>query len=85
VRLLSFVLMCNSEPPNLHAGKIRADFREAWRSRMRVCPNTECVAFGRIVFSVATRCPLCRWDLKSALPASEAAPPKTDRHPPSAR
>jgi len=53
---------------------------------MRVCPNSECVAFGRIVFSVATRCPLCRWDLKNALPASEtAATPKPDRHPPSAR
>lgn len=38
---------------------------------MRACPNTHCAAFGRIVYSVATRCPLCRWDLKSALPASE--------------
>jgi len=53
---------------------------------MRVCPNSECVAFGRIVFSVATRCPLCRWDLKTALPASETAPPpKPDRHHPSER
>jgi hypothetical protein len=53
---------------------------------MRVCPNTECKASGRIVYSVATRCPLCRWDLKNALPASETAPtPKQDRHPPSAR
>jgi hypothetical protein len=51
---------------------------------MRVCPNSGCVAFGRIVFSVATRCTLCRWDLKIALPASETAPtPKQDRHPPS--
>jgi len=47
---------------------------------MRVCSNTNCVACGRIVFSVATRCPLCRWDLKIALPASEVAPrPKADR------
>jgi len=53
---------------------------------MRVCPNTGCVAFGRIVFSVATRCPLCRWDLKAALPASEtAAQPKPDRGLPQAR
>ena len=40
---------------------------------MRACPNSQCVAFGRIVYSVATRCPLCRWDLKNALPASETA------------
>lgn len=53
---------------------------------MRVCPNTGCVAFGRIVFSVATRCPLCRWDLKAALPASETGPqPKPDQHLPSPR
>jgi len=31
---------------------------------MRVCTNTRCNTFGRIVYSVATRCPLCRWDLK---------------------
>jgi len=52
---------------------------------MRVCANTECVAFGRIVYSVATRCPLCRWDLKNALLASEtAAPPKPEVRRPSA-
>jgi hypothetical protein len=50
---------------------------------MRVCPNTECVTFGRIVYSVATRCPLCKWDLKNVLPASEAASaPKSDQHVP---
>jgi len=38
---------------------------------MRACPNPQCVAFGRIVYSLATRCSLCRWDLKSPLPASE--------------
>lgn len=43
---------------------------------MRSCPNTGCVAFGRIVYSVATRCPLCRWDLKAPLPQSETAPLK---------
>jgi len=53
---------------------------------MRTCPNADCKAFGHIVYSVVTRCPLCRWDLKSALPASETAPPhKPDRHPPAAR
>jgi hypothetical protein len=53
---------------------------------MRACPNSECKAFGHIVYSVATRCPLCRWDLKNALPASETAPPpKPDRRVASAR
>ena len=40
---------------------------------MRTCPNSKCVAFGRIVYSVATRCPLCRWDLKNEVPAGEVA------------
>lgn len=38
---------------------------------MRTCMNAKCVAFGHIVFSVATRCPLCRWDIRRILPASE--------------
>ncbi len=40
---------------------------------MRTCTNAQCVAFGHIVFSVATRCPLCRWDLRRMLPASEVS------------
>jgi hypothetical protein len=40
---------------------------------MRACINSKCVAFGRIVYSLATRCPLCKWDLKITLPASESA------------
>lgn len=53
---------------------------------MRACPNTECKAFGHIVYSVATRCPLCRWDLKNALPASQTTvSSKTDRHVSAAR
>ena len=48
---------------------------------MRSCPNTGCVAFGRIVYSVATRCPLCKWDLKSTLPVSETAQPKPGDRP----
>lgn len=53
---------------------------------MRSCVNTKCVARGRIVYSVATRCPLCKWDLKNILPASEAmAAPPTDRQPPVSR
>jgi len=38
---------------------------------MRTCINVKCVAFGHIVYSVATRCPLCRWDLRSTVPGSE--------------
>lgn len=38
---------------------------------MRACSNSKCVAFGRVVYSVATRCPLCRWDLQFIRPASE--------------
>lgn len=38
---------------------------------MRACANTKCVAYGRIVYSLATRCPLCKWDLKGILPVSE--------------
>jgi hypothetical protein len=53
---------------------------------MRACPNPECVAFGRIVYALATRCPLCRWDLKNPLPASETATQrKSERQATSAR
>ena len=40
---------------------------------MRICVNTKCAACGRIVYSVATRCPLCKCDLKPTLPASEVS------------
>lgn len=53
---------------------------------MRTCTNPKCVAMGHIVYSVATRCPLCRWDLKSTLPVSEmASSPKAERRQPAAR
>lgn len=53
---------------------------------MRACANTKCVGFGRIVYSLATRCPLCKWDLKGLLPASEVGPaPKLESHDQSAR
>jgi len=42
---------------------------------MRACPNTQCVLFGRIVYALATRCPLCKWDLKNPLPSTETAIP----------
>lgn len=53
---------------------------------MRVCANSNCVAFGRIVYSVATRCPLCRCDLQFIRPSSEVhASAKAERHPPAHR
>jgi len=47
---------------------------------MRACPNPKCVTFGRIVYSVATRCPICRWDLKSTLPANETVASSKPEH-----
>jgi hypothetical protein len=54
---------------------------------MRICPNTACVAFGRIVYSVATRCPICKWDLKPHIivEASSGAFQKPDKHTPAPR
>jgi len=43
-------------------------------AHMKICPNPKCSVFGRIVYAVATRCPLCKWDLKPTLPTSEVAP-----------
>lgn len=42
---------------------------------MKICPNAKCSVFGRIVYTLATRCPVCRWDLKLMLPTSEEAKP----------
>jgi len=53
---------------------------------MRACQNPKCPAFARIVYSLATRCQLCKWDLKGILPASEvAASAKPDRRPSATR
>ncbi len=53
---------------------------------MRACINTQCVAFGRMVYSVATRCPLCKWDLRMIPAAKEAvATSKQTTHQPGAR
>jgi hypothetical protein len=30
---------------------------------MKACQNPECVVRGRVVYTLATRCPLCKWDL----------------------
>ena len=42
---------------------------------MKYCPNYRCVAYGRVVYSQATRCAFCRWDLKPPRMKSEAAEP----------
>jgi hypothetical protein len=46
---------------------------------MKICPNTNCKVFGRIVYDLTARCPLCKWDLKPALPASEVARPPAEK------
>jgi len=38
---------------------------------MKYCPNYRCVAYGRVVYSQATRCVFCRWDLKPPRMKSE--------------
>jgi hypothetical protein len=42
---------------------------------MKVCPNSKCSRFGHIVYAVTTRCPVCKWDLKPPLQASESPHP----------
>lgn len=46
---------------------------------MKICPNAKCSVFGHIVYTLATRCPVCKWDLKAPLPASEIARPRAAR------
>jgi uncharacterized membrane protein YcfT len=43
---------------------------------MKICPNPKCSVFGHLVYTLATRCPVCKWDLKPPLPASEVAHPR---------
>jgi hypothetical protein len=44
---------------------------------MKVCPNSKCQMFGRIVYALATRCPLCKWDLSyGSVAAARADAPK---------
>ena len=40
---------------------------------MKYCPNYRCVAYGRVVYSQATRCAFCRWDLKPPRMKSEVS------------
>jgi hypothetical protein len=32
----------------------------------RVCTNGKCPAYARVIYTGATRCDFCRWDLKAA-------------------
>ena len=44
---------------------------------MKVCPNSKCQMFGRIVYALATRCPLCKWDLiYGGIAAAQGTAPK---------
>jgi hypothetical protein len=39
----------------------------------KACTNSKCPAYAHFVYTVAMRCVLCRWDLKSAHRSSDAA------------
>ena len=39
----------------------------------KACTNSKCPAYAHFVYTVAMRCVLCRWDLKSAQRISEVA------------
>jgi hypothetical protein len=39
---------------------------------MKLCSNYGCVAYGRVVYTQATRCVFCRWDLKPPMMKSES-------------
>lgn len=43
---------------------------------MKYCPNYQCVAYGRVVYSQSTRCVFCRWDLKPPRMKSETVEEK---------
>jgi hypothetical protein len=43
---------------------------------MKFCPNYDCVAYGRVVYTQSTRCVICRWDLKPPRMKSETAETK---------
>ena len=49
----------------------KAVVRVTFAITMKFCPNQQCVAHGRVVYSPATRCVLCRWDLKPPRMLSE--------------
>jgi hypothetical protein len=38
----------------------------------KACSNSKCPAYAHFVYTVAMRCVLCRWDLKSAQRSSDA-------------
>jgi hypothetical protein len=38
----------------------------------KACTNSKCPAYAHFVYTVAMRCVLCRWDLKSAYRSSDA-------------
>jgi hypothetical protein len=77
--LRSFVLRLHQSCSNL--ARAPRDENESFVGRaadevcfpMKYCPNYQCVAYGRVVYSQSTRCAFCRWDLKPPRMKSEAA------------
>jgi hypothetical protein len=39
----------------------------------RVCPNLNCVAFAHVIYTGATRCLFCKWDLKAPQRATDVS------------
>jgi hypothetical protein len=45
---------------------------------VKFCDNPQCAVFGHLVYTPATRCRFCRWDLYPVRQHSEAAPRNAD-------
>jgi hypothetical protein len=45
----------------------------------KACTNIKCPAYAHFVYTVAMRCVLCRWDLRSAQRISDAGGILTER------
>jgi hypothetical protein len=42
---------------------------------MKTCQNPQCVGHGRVIYTLATRCPLCKWDLAIGSNAVKSSAP----------
>lgn len=53
------------------------------RIAMKACQNPGCVVRGRVIYTLATRCPLCKWDLTNGSDtARDGSAQQTIRKPP---
>jgi len=48
---------------------------------MKYCRNGECKMYGRLIYTQATRCVCCRWDLQPTRQKSEIAVERKQRPP----